>query len=58
MLKYLNIDFQFPVLFPEPATVLAYNLLSVHHDVFYFILIILSVVYWVLYKLLKDFVWI
>jgi len=45
------------MIFMEPATVISYNLLAVHHDVFFFIIIILCFVYWTLYKILKDFCW-
>jgi len=41
----------------DPATVYAYSLITVHHDVMWFIFIILGVVCWSLYKILKDFVW-
>lgn len=47
----------YPITFQDPATVIAYNLFSVHHDVFFFIIIILSLVYWSLYKIIKDFNW-
>ena len=39
----------------DPATVYAYSLITVHHDVMWFIFIILSMVCWTLYKILKDF---
>ena len=41
----------------DPATVYAYSLITVHHDVMWFIFIILGVVCWSLYKILKDFIW-
>ena len=43
--------------FSTPITVFNYNLISLHNDVFWFILIILVLVYWSLYKILKDFGW-
>jgi len=43
--------------FPDPATVWAYNLISVHHDIVWFIIIIMVAVYWSLYKILKDNGW-
>jgi len=41
----------------DPATVYSYSLVSVHHDVMWFIFVILGVVCWTLYKILKDFSW-
>lgn len=55
--KYFHGSYPYPVTFQEPVTVIAYNLFSVHHDVFFFIIIILSLVYWSLYKIIKDFNW-
>jgi len=43
--------------FKEPATTFAYNLISLHHDVMWYIILIICLVYWVLYKILKDFLW-
>jgi len=43
--------------FFDSATVWSYNLISVHHDIFWFIIIILSLVYWSLYKILKENSW-
>jgi len=43
--------------FLDSATVWCYNLISVHHDICYFIIIILSLVYWSLYKIIKDNSW-
>jgi cytochrome c oxidase subunit 2 len=43
--------------FADPATVWSYNVISVHHDIFWFIIIILALVYWALYKILKDYGW-
>ena len=49
--------FSFMMSFSTPITVFNYNLISLHNDVFWFILIILALVYWSLYKILKDFGW-
>jgi cytochrome c oxidase subunit 2 len=46
--------FDYVIKFQEPASVLAYNIISFHHDIMFFIFIILSLVYWSLYKILKD----
>jgi len=43
--------------FRDPITTFAYNMISLHHDVMWYILIILSVVYWSLYKILKEYIW-
>ena len=52
-----KIYFAFTISFSTPITVFNYNLISLHNDVFWFILIILALVYWSLYKILKDFGW-
>jgi cytochrome c oxidase subunit 2 len=49
--------FIFMMSFSTPITVFNYNLISLHNDVFWFILIILTLVYWSLYKILKEFGW-
>jgi cytochrome c oxidase subunit 2 len=54
---YNKINFAFTISFSAPITVFNYNLISLHNDVFWFILIILTLVYWSLYKILKDFSW-
>jgi len=43
--------------FKDPVTTFAYNLVSLHHDVMWYIIIILCLVYWSLYKILKDNSW-
>jgi len=45
LLGKINFFDMFPVTFSDPATVIAYNLFSVHHDAFFFIIIIISLVY-------------
>lgn len=44
-------------MFKDPSSTFAYNLISLHHDIMWYIIIILTVVYWVLYKLLKEYSW-
>jgi len=34
-----------------------YNLISLHYDIMWYIIIILLVVYWCLYKILKEYIW-
>lgn len=46
--------------FKDPVTTFAYNLISLHHDIMWYIIIILTLVYWSLYKILKElkeFLW-
>jgi len=43
--------------FKDPVSTFAYNLVSLHHDIMWYIIIILSVVYWCLYKILKEYIW-
>lgn len=43
--------------FKEPVSTFAYNLISLHHDVMWYVLLILSLVYWVLYKIIKEYLW-
>jgi len=50
MLKY-------PIKFLDPSTIFCYNLISVHHDAFWFIVVIISLVGWCLFKILKEFSW-
>jgi hypothetical protein len=48
---------EYPISFQDPASVYAYHLFSVHNDILWFILIILVLVYWCLYKIVRDFNW-
>lgn len=48
---------EYPISFNDPASVYAYHLFSVHNDIMWFILIILVLVYWCLYKIIRDFNW-
>lgn len=41
-------------LFPDPASVYAYQLFSVHHDIIWYLILILIFVYWSLYKIIRD----
>lgn len=43
--------------FKDPVSTFAYNLISLHHDIMWYIIIILTLVYWALYKILKDYSW-
>lgn len=43
--------------FKDPITTFAYNLISLHHDIMWYIILILSLVYWSLYKILKEYSW-
>lgn len=43
--------------FKDPVTTFAYNLVSLHHDIMWYIIIILTLVYWSLYKILKEYSW-
>ena len=43
--------------FKEPISTFAYNLISLHHDIIWYIILILSLVYWTLYKIIKEYFW-
>ena len=43
--------------FKDPSTVYAYSLVFVHHQVMWFMFIILGVVYWSFYKIVKEYNW-
>ena len=43
--------------FKDPISTFAYNLISLHHDIMWYIIIILSIVYWALYKIIKEYSW-
>lgn len=43
--------------FKDPISTFAYNLISLHHDIIWYIIIILTLVYWSLYKILKEYSW-
>lgn len=43
--------------FKEPVSTFAYNLISLHHDIIWYIILILSLVYWTLYKIIKEYLW-
>lgn len=43
--------------FKEPISLFAYNLISLHHDIMWYMIIIISLVYWVLYKIIKEYSW-
>lgn len=48
---------EYPITFQDPASIYAYHLFSVHHDIIWFLIIILILVYWCLYKVICDFNW-
>lgn len=48
---------EYQISFKDPASVYSYHLFAVHHDIIWFLIIILVLVYWVLYKIVKDFNW-
>ena len=43
--------------FKDPIIIFAYNLISLYHDIMWYIIIILTLVYWSLYKILKEYSW-
>jgi hypothetical protein len=43
--------------FKDPISTFAYNLISLHHDIMWYIIIILTLVYWSLYKIIKEYSW-
>ena len=43
--------------FKDPISTFAYNLISLHHDIMWYIIIILTLVYWSLYKVIKEYSW-
>jgi len=43
--------------FKEPVSTFAYNLISLHHDIMWYVILILSLVYWTLYKVIKEYLW-
>jgi len=43
--------------FQEPVSVFCYNLIALHHDILWYIILIISLVFWVLVKILKEYSW-
>lgn len=43
--------------FKEPVSTFTYNLISLHHDIIWYVILILSLVYWTLYKIIKEYLW-
>lgn len=43
--------------FKDPASVYAYSLMFVHHQVMWFMIIILAVVYWSFYRVIREYNW-
>ena len=48
---------KFHIAFQDPATVYAYSFMFVHHQVMWYMLIILGVVYWSFYRIIKEYSW-
>lgn len=46
---------EYDISFKDPASVYAYHMFSTHHDIMWYIIIILILVYWCLYKIITDF---
>lgn len=46
---------EYPISFRDPASVYAYHMFSTHHGIMWYIIIILILVYWCLYKIIQDF---
>ena len=44
-------------MFKDPASVYSYSLILVHHQVMWYMIIILAVVYWTYYKIVQDYQW-
>lgn len=53
MLKF----WEYPITFKDPASVYAYFLITTHHDILWYLIIILVLVHWSLYKILRDSTW-
>ena len=43
--------------FKDPASVYGFSMMYVHHQVMWFMFIILAVVYWSFYKIIKEYNW-
>jgi len=50
-------NINFVMNFQDPSTIFSYHLIAVHHEVFWYIIIILSLVYWAMYVIIRDFTW-
>jgi len=50
-------NWNFVLNFKDPATLYAHSLMSVHHDVMWYLILIVSIVCWTLFKILKEFGW-
>jgi len=47
----------FKYFFQDPASVYAYSLVYVHNQVMWYIIIILAVVYWSFYRIIREYSW-
>lgn len=43
--------------FQQPVALYAYHLVALHNSIMYYVFVILVLVYWCLYKILRDFSW-
>ena len=43
--------------FQDPATTYCHSLITVHHDAMWYLILILTIVYWNLFKIVKDSNW-
>lgn len=43
--------------FKDPASVYAYSLMFVHHQVMWYMILILAVVYWSFYRIIREYNW-
>lgn len=43
--------------FQEPVSIYCYNLIALHHDIIWYLILIMSLVFWVLIKIIKEFSW-
>jgi hypothetical protein len=43
--------------FKDPASIYAYSLMYVHHQVMWYMILIFAVVYWSFYRIIRDYNW-
>jgi len=49
--------FKFPFSFQDPASTYAIHIFTVHHNIIWYLIIVLCLVYWCLTIIIKDFIW-
>lgn len=54
-IRYNSIEYVYD--FQQAAALYAYHLVALHNSIMYYVFIILVLVYWCLYKILRDFTW-